>query len=73
MVPPVSSERPPEGDDLDLEEWLHLEAECDRELARQFVEARHGRGQPMPALSLGIEALLLATARARAAYRASKK
>ena len=58
-----------------LQEWLELEAQCDREMTRRFHEAAKNRQGPAPTppFSSDIDGLLLATERARAAYEASRK
>lgn len=56
-----------------LQRWLDLEAECDRELARQFHEAQRGAIQPLPALWPDIDGLRAAADRAKVAYQVSKK
>ena len=57
-----------------LQKWLELEAECDRELTRQFLQAakNYQSSAPTPAFSSDIDGLLLATERAKAAYKASR-
>lgn len=58
-----------------LQEWLELEAQCDRELTMLFLQAvKNDRSPaPTPAFSSDIDGLLLATERAKAAYKASRE
>ena len=70
---------PPEGQGSKLrlqllQQWLDLEAQCDRELAKRFhQQAQNDKSPaPTPASSTDIDGLLLAAEHAKAAYKASR-